>query len=193
MKTRNILVAVLLFLVFITSCTQPGNEQESGVWEWTNEQNIDKMLRADVKVNEINKSRTHSFELFFDPQDNITALVGSFSIEGKLYPGRILYTKDKSILLRESPDQCVTFPKNYGIFGFMPPHAVISVEYDPIMFEITVDKKDDEGFPLKYRIFSYDTLQDSTVEITPPKFVPYQKSRFQLPDDRECFNHVITV
>ena len=62
-------------------------------------------------------------------------------------------------------------------------------DYDPLTYNITVKEMDKDGFPTKFEILSFDTLQNSVVEITQIKKAKYEKELFKIPKDTQCTPH----
>jgi hypothetical protein len=135
------LIAILALTLFIFSGMNNGNSDDFFPFS------------AFVEVAELNKDRTHTFNLFSDGKR--TLLNGYFSIDNKKYPGKILFDGNHSYLFRPDPDQAVVYSnKNQIIYGFLPVNPVINNDHDSV--NITVLDKDEKGFPIRYEIEYWD-------------------------------------
>ena len=131
-----------------------------------------------AEIEEIAKGRTHTFTIHSDGKK--TVLTGNFNINEEKYPGTILYDGEKSYLFRPNPDQAVVYESpGQALYGFLPPTSLESERY-----EVTVLEKDKEGFPLKYRVSSKETREESIVTLKNIVRSPWslQGVAFSLPE-----------
>lgn len=133
-----------------------------------------------VMITEIEKNRTHTFEHYSD--GTRTILIGNFNINGKDWPGRILYDGNNSYLYKPNPDECIKYDGYEVIYGYLPISAVIEKSFDKSINVsdknmdvsdesaivndesvnvIVLAKKDD--MPIKYKI-QYGEGKESIVE-----------------------------
>jgi len=137
----------VFFPVFVVlllwGCTQIDRMDE-------NERTDTEDRMGEVRVTELEKNRTHVFE---HRTDGIrTLLVGNFIIDGRSFPGRILYDGRYSYVFKPDPDECIVYPEpDHVIYGFLPAEFVQNQTYlDDV--EIDVMEHDEHGLPTKYRI-----------------------------------------
>jgi hypothetical protein len=157
MDMRTASVAVALFLLFLLpACSGKGGK---------------------VTVTESEKGRTHTFTYMSD--GTRTILDGSFSIDGKLYPGMLLYDGKYSYVVRKDPDQCIRFGiPDKVLFGFMP--------WDGKEGNVTVLEKDAKGRIITYQVEREGALSTVTIEMMESALEAGKAMEFTTPAD--CVN-----
>ncbi len=130
-KKSLLSIVGLLFVFFIISCSS----------------------RKEVSVMELSKQRTHTFHA--QQFNDELLLTGQLSIDNATYPVEMYYG-NRTVLVRKNPNQCIAFPANTYLFGFVPRETQTD--------QVTVTVIDAQMYQV--RKAENDIVEESTVSIT---------------------------